>query len=190
MADIELDPSDILEHEFDYAQATAEQAQDDRTAILNLYLLLVGGVGSILLSLGQANAVSLPRDAYALIFLLLGVIGFFILFKMIRLRQAWYDSVRAMNQIKDFYIVQFPGLEKAFRWRTQTIPSPNKIWTITFGLSILVVIIDSVSVGVAAYFLGAHFSGNEYVVGIFATFIFFLWQIWFYFFELREDGRR
>jgi membrane protein YdbS with pleckstrin-like domain len=186
MVDIELDPGDILIHEFEYAQSTAEQAQDDRTAILNLYLLLVGGVGSIIVGLGQSGAASLPRGVYVIVFALLGVIGFFILFKLVRLRQAWYDSVRAMNQIKDFYLDRFPDLAKAFRWRTQSIPPRGKIWTITFGLSILVMIIDSVAAGVAAYFADVRLMNNEYAVSSFAFLLFFLWQIWFYFFQLRE----
>ncbi|MBI5029866.1 MAG: hypothetical protein HZB51_05015 [Chloroflexi bacterium] len=190
MADIQLNPEKILGHEFEYAQATAEQAQDDRTAIMNLYLLLVGGVGSILVGLGQSNAVNLPREVYVIVFALLGVIGFFILFKLIRLRQAWYDSVKAMNQIKEFYIAQYPELEKAFRWRSKTIPAPNKVWTITFGLSVLVMIIDSVSFGVAMYFFSGWLPYSEYVVSVFAALIFFLWQIWFYFFQLGDGERR
>ena len=186
MADLGLDPNDILEREFEYAQETAAQANQDRTAILNLYLLLVGGVGSIIVGLGQSGAVSLPHGIYGIVFALLGVIGFFILFKLIRLRQAWYDSVLAMNQIKDFYLGKFPDLEKAFRWRTQTMPSANKVWTITFGLSILVMMIDSVSAGVAVYFTNWRLANNEYAVSAFATVLFFLWQIWFYFFQLRD----
>ncbi len=185
MTNLQLDPEEILMHEFEYAQSTAEQAQDDRTAILNLYLLLVGGVGSIIVGLGQSSSLSLPRGVYAIIFALLGVIGVFILFKLVRLRQAWYDSVLAMNQIKDFYLDKFPDLEKAFRWRTKTIPSLGKIGTITFGLSLLVMIIDSVSVAVAVYFLNLRLANNEYAVSAFAAIVFLAWQMWFYFFQLR-----
>ncbi len=186
MTDLQLDPEEILIHEFEYAQSTAEQAQDDRTAILNLYLLLVGGVGSIIVGLGQSSSLSLPRGVYALIFALLGVIGIFILFKLVRLRQAWYDSVLAMNQIKDFYLGKFPELEKAFRWRTKSIPPLGKIWTITFGLSLLVMIIDSVAIAVAVYFLNLRLANNDYAVSAFAAIIFLIWQMWFYFFQLRN----
>ncbi len=103
-----------------------------------------------------------------------------------RLRQAWYDSVLAMNQIKDLYLEKFPELEKAFRWRTKTIPPPDKVGTITFSLSMLVAIIGSVSMGVAAHFTNLRLANNEYAVGAFAAILFFLWQLWFYFFQLRE----
>lgn len=84
-----LEPHEILRLEFEYASKTAEQAQDDRTAIVNLYLLLVGDMGSILAAFYQsASAVGVPRLAFALLFLLLAVIGFFVLMKLVRLRQA------------------------------------------------------------------------------------------------------
>jgi membrane protein YdbS with pleckstrin-like domain len=187
MAEPQLDPEEILELEFEYAQSTAEQAQDDRATIMNLYLLLVGGVGSILVGFGQARGAEMPRDVYVVVFALLGVIGFFILMKLVRLRQAWYDSVLAMNQIKDFYLQKFPELEKAFRWRTKTIPPPGKLWTITFNLALLVAIIDSVALGIAVYLTGWRVANNDYAVGAFAAILFFLWQIWFYFFQLPSE---
>ena len=44
----DLHPEEILKLEFEYARETAAQAQNDRTIIVNLYLLLVGGAGSLL----------------------------------------------------------------------------------------------------------------------------------------------
>lgn len=182
----QLRPEEILKLEFEYANKTAEQAQDDRATVINLYLLLVGGVGSIIVGLGQSNDFSLPRGVYAGVFALLGIVGFFILFQLIRLRQAWYDSVLTMNRIKDFYLEKFPGLADAFRWRTQTIPAPSKIGTITFNMALLVTIIDSVAMGIAAFLTGLRLANNEYAFAIFAGVLFFLWQIWFYFFQLGE----
>jgi hypothetical protein len=88
MAEVQLTPEEILKLEFEYAQTTAEQAQDDRATILNLYLLLVGGVGSIIVGLGQARGFELPRGVYAIVFAMLALIGFFTLMKLVRLRQA------------------------------------------------------------------------------------------------------
>ncbi len=186
MAAEHLDPQEILKLEFEYANKTAEQAQDDRATVINLYLLLVGGVGSIIVGLGQSNDFSLPRGVYAGVFALLGIVGFFILFQLIRLRQAWYDSVLTMNRIKDFYVERFPELADAFRWRTQTIPAPGKIGTITFNMALLVTIIDSVAIGIAAFLTGLRLANNEYAFALFAGGLFFLWQIWFYFFQLGE----
>ena len=79
----------------------------------------------------------------------LSVLGLFTVLKLIKLRQAWHDSVLAMNQIKDFYIAHFPELQPAFRWRTGTIPAPGRAFTITFDLVALVALIDSAALGAA-----------------------------------------
>jgi hypothetical protein len=184
MAELELHAEEILKLEFEYAQTTAEQAQDDRATILNLYILLVGGVGSIIVGLGQASGFDLPRGVYAIIFAMLALIGFFTLMKLVRLRQAWHDSVLTMNRIKDFYVERFPELASALRWRTATIPPPGKVWTITFSLCVLVAIIDSTALATAVQLTGVRVPANEYAAAAFAAFVFFLWQIWLYFFQL------
>jgi Na+/melibiose symporter-like transporter len=184
---IELDAEKILELEFEYARTTAEQAQDDRTAIMTLYLLLVGGVGSAIAAITQTSLTpgsSVPHIALALIFFLLGITGFFTLMKLVRLRQAWNDSAMAMNQIKDFYRERFPELNKAFRWKTETIPPPGKPWTITFNLVLLVAIIDSVAMGIAVYFTDWRVPYGEYVIATFVAVVFIFWQLWYYFYQL------
>ena len=186
MPSIDLEPRDILKLEFEYANKTAEQAQDDRTAIMNLYLLLVGGVGSIVVGLSQSGSgvANVPHNAIALLFVLLAITGFFVFMKLVRLRQAWFDSARAMNQIKQFYLDRFPDLDKAFLWKPNTIPARAKPWTITFNLCLLVAILDSVALAIAVNFLGVK-SFAEYLPEALAAAIYFLWQLWFYFFQLR-----
>ncbi len=188
MADAQLHAEEILKLEFEYARETAAEAQSDRTTIVNLYLILVGGVGSIVL--GLPRGLDAPPGAYALLFALLAVIGFFTLLKLIRLRQAWYESVRAMNTIKDFYLKHFTGLEPAFLWKVDSIPALGKPWTITFNLSILVMIIDCAALAVAVHFTGIRTSLGDYIVDVFAAIVFFLWQLWFYFFQLSGSTRQ
>ena len=154
------------------------------------YLVLVGGVSSVIAALPQftsTSGVTLPGMAYALLFGLLGVVGLFTMLKLVRLRQAWYESALAMSKIKDFYLEQFKYLENAFRWRTDTIPSPNKLWTITFYLALLVMIIDSVAVGVAAYFLDPGMLFGEYGVAIIVALVFLVGQLGLYFFQLTTN---
>src|SRR5215212_203660 len=89
----QLQAEQILKLEFEYARETAYQAQNDRTVIVNLYLLLVGGVGSLLLAVASfvsADQFSLPPQALSVLFTVLGLLGMLTLFKLIRLRQAWY----------------------------------------------------------------------------------------------------
>ena len=187
MHNSELHAEEILRLEFEYAAKTAEQAQDDRTAIVNLYLLLVGGVGSIVLALPELmgnGAFSLPREMYAVLFGALGITGFVVLFTLVRLRQAWQDSAIAMNRIKDFYADHFPEIEGAFCWRTKTLPAPGKFWTITFNLALLVCLLDSTAFGVAIHFVKASSPQPNYYAELFAVINCFIWQMFFYFVQL------
>ena len=181
-----LQPEEILKLEFEYARETAAQAQGDRTTVVNLYLLLVGGVGSIGIALpqvGPQNGFEIPRLGYALMFTLLGLIGFFTVMKLVRLRQAWYESVHAMNTIKKFYLDRFPELEAAFDWKVGSIPALGKPWTITFILSLLVALVDCAALAVGLHFANQYLA-NADMVGAFAAVLFFLWQIYFYFLQL------
>lgn len=183
MVDEKFHPEEILKLEFEYASRTAEQAQDDRTAIVNLYLLIAGGVGSII-----SAASGLPPIVYLLTLGLVGVAGFFAVFQLVRLRQSWNDSALAMNRIKDFYLQKFPALEldKAFRWRTETIPPLDKLATITFNLALLVMIIDSIALGVAFFFASPIFGTHEYIFPVSIAIIYFLVQLRFNFFQLKN----
>ncbi len=183
---LNLEPNEILEWEFAYARQTAAQAQSDRTTVVNLYLLLVGGVGSAAIALPQLgirNGFEVPHGAFALLFALLGLIGFFTVVKLVRLRQAWYDSAKAMSQIKDFYLARFPDLGPAFRWKTETIPAPGLPWTITFNLVVLVALIDSTAAAVAVHFTDQWIASSDWVA-LLAAVLFLLWQVYFYFFQL------
>ena len=183
-----LDPDAILEREFEYARDSSLQANGDRAQIVNLYLLLVGGVGSILLAiptLAAGRGIDLPPAVFAAAFLLLGVLGLFTIFKLIRLRQAWHDSVLAMNRIKDFYLAHYPELGPAFRWRTETVSKPELLGTITFNLAVLVALIDSLAVGGAMFFLRLA-APVPFALG--AALSFFALQGWAYFWLLKRGG--
>lgn len=177
-----LDPDQILEREFEYARDTTLQANNDRTQVVNLYLILLGGVGSILLalpSLGPAQGVDIPRSVFAVVLFIMGLLGLFTVLKLIRLRQAWHDSVLAMNRVKDFYILHYPELAPAFRWRTETVPAPGRVGTISFDLAALVALLDSLAVGGGAVFLGL-----TPLAAAGAAIVFFLGQGWLYFWLL------
>ena len=143
-----LDPDEILRQEFEYARDSALQANNDRAQVVNLFLILVG------------------------------LLGLFTVLKLIRLRQAWHDSVVTMNRIKDFYLAHYPGLAPAFRWRTETIPPPGLIGTITFDLTMLVALIDSFAVGGGMLFLDLRYPVPLAVASALA---FFALQTWLYF---------
>ena len=100
-------------------------------------------------TLARGEGFELPRGAYGALLGALALLGLFTVLKLIKLRQAWYDSVLAMNRIKDFYLTHFPELAPAFRWRTASIPPPGRAFTITFDLAALVALIDSAAFGAA-----------------------------------------
>jgi hypothetical protein len=135
--------------------------------------------------------VPLPPAAFAIVFLLVGLLGLFTVLKLIRLRQAWHDSVVTMNRIKDFYLAHYPGLAPAFRWRTETIPPPGLIGTITFDLTMLVALIDSFAVGGGMLFLDLRYPVPLAVASALA---FFVLQTGLYFWLLgwpkRQPPRR
>jgi len=203
MAD-ELHLEKILELEFGYAQETAAEALEDRTTVVNFYLILAGALSSIALGLlqleqGRVPFVSLteettgllgarlPSLVYSLIFWLIGLLGFFTLMKLIRLRQAHQDSLKAMNRIKDFYKQRFPEVDAAFLWKTNTIPRADKPWTITFNLSLLVVLLDSLAIAVGVFFLDFKPAIWPWADEALAFVLAFVWQGWWYFWQLRAS---
>jgi len=148
-----LPAHEILELEFEYARVTASEAMNDRHTIVNFYLLLTGVVLSAVVGLfGAAKPTGiveghLPYAGTVLLWALC-IVGWLYLLQIVRLRQAWLDSAMTMNQIKDFYaanVAQFDAQEfgKAFRWRTDTLPRPQALWTIHFFSAALIALLNS-----------------------------------------------
>jgi hypothetical protein len=188
----ELHEEKILELEFEYARETAMQAQSDRTVVVNLYLILVGGVGSLLLAVtsfsGAGNS-TLTTEAVGGLFLLIAVLGFLTLFKLIRLREAWYDSAATMNVIKKYYLERFPDLVTAFRWHPTTIPALDKPWSITFILSAMVMLLDCAALGGGVYFLSGFGAGPGAWLAAGAALLGLGAQLRFYFYELSRGKK-
>lgn len=141
--------------EFNYANSTAYQALDDRGRMFGIYLgiasVLAGGVGA-LYELGSRSANSEVIAAALLI--LAGFIGLIFFFKIVRIRQAFDDSLLTMNTIKEHYIAKFkgeaPDIEGVFRWRMKTMPSGRRFGSLTFLVCFAITAIDSLALGLAA----------------------------------------
>jgi hypothetical protein len=154
-ADPTLKLESIMLAEFNYASATAYQALDDRGRMFGIYLgiasVLAGGVGA-LYELGKKDANS--EVIAAALLLLAGFIGVIFFFKIVRIRQAFSDSLLTMNVIKEHYIAQFrasvPNVETIFRWRMQTMPSARRFGSLTFLVSFGIILIDSLALGLSA----------------------------------------
>jgi hypothetical protein len=187
----ELHSEEILKLEFEYARETATQAQNDRTVIVNMYLLLVGGVGSLLVAaqtIAPVERLFVPPQGLSLLLCVLGVLGTLTCFKLIRLRQAWYESARAMNTIKAYYLERIPELHSAFLWKPGTIPAPGKAWTITFILAVMVTLLSSFSYAGALHFLDLRRGDTQLLLDAIVFLLALGLQILFYLFALRAPN--
>lgn len=193
-----VDPSDILGWEFEYARITASEAMAERHTIVNFYLLVASVVTSGVVAL-LAQETTLPTAIGAALFWVLVGIGWIYFFAIIRLRQAWHGNAQAMNRIKGFCIaharlIDPATLRTAFLWQPQTLPAPDKPWTVFFYSATLISFLNS-----AAYVAGgallnlpttlAHpwrTLGPLALLGL----VFFTFHIWLYFAFLREPPQR
>jgi 8-oxo-dGTP pyrophosphatase MutT (NUDIX family) len=170
-ADQTLKLESMMLAEFNYASATAYQALDDRGRMFGIYLgiasVLAGGVGA-LYELGKKDANS--EVIAAALLLLAGLIGVIFFFKIVRIRQAFSDSLITMNVIKEHYIARFrvtvPEVEKIFRWRMKSMPSAHKFGSLTFLVCAGIIGIDSLALGLAATViteLATHDSNPDFI---------------------------
>jgi hypothetical protein len=192
-----LAAGDILGMEFEYARQTASEAMAERHTMVNFYLVVTGVVATgVVAVMGQDTCLPKPVGA-ALLWLLVGI-GWIYFLGIIRLRQAWHDSARAMNQIKEFYIAhaaEFSDAElrSAFRWQAHSLPAPDKPWTVYFYSAMLIALLDSAAfVGGGALVDVATVQrspvsilGTLGVLGL----VFFAFHVWLYFAFLRPPGR-
>ncbi len=144
-----LEPGEILGWEFDYASKTASESMQDRHTMVNFYLIITGVVASGVIGLLSSNT-DLPTADGTVLLWVLCLVGWLYLLKLIRLREAWYDSALAMNEIKKFYIQhakQLPAglLRTAFYFKPETLPRPDKKWTVFFYSASLLGLLNSVA---------------------------------------------
>lgn len=162
--DATLKLDNMLLEEFNYASLTAYQSMEDRTRMFNLYLLMVGvlasGLGALYQFSGSIGSYSRPLAITLL--LIAGIVGVAFFTKLIRLRQAWRESVICMNVIKEFYIQQFrqqmPQIERAFRWRLKSIPAGERFGSTTFVVCATVALLESVCFAGAAFVIANNIS--------------------------------
>jgi len=148
----------MLMEEFNYASVTAYQAFEDRARMFNLYLLLIGvlasGLGA-LYQLGGGIQAFTPALTFGLLFIA-GSLGIVFFVQLIRLRQAHRDSLVTMNVIKAHYIrmfaPQYQNLPNVFHWRLETIPSDERVGSVTFLVNFTVAFLDSLCLAAAVFF--------------------------------------
>ena len=192
-----LAAADILGWEFEYARVTASEANAERHTMVNFYLLVTGVVVTgVLAAVGKEAG--LPKPFGALLLWLLVGIGWVDFLGIIRLRQAWQDSAKAMNQIKEFYIQHAKELNSdvlrgAFLWQVDTLPAPDKPWTVYFYSAMLISLVNCAAyvAGGALLELAATPSVPMLTMGALALcgLAFFAFHVWLYFAFLKPKKK-
>jgi len=149
-----LDPNPILIAEFNYAQQSTFQANEDRVRVLNF---LLANVGTFIAAITLPNITKIFGYAFfAVMFVGLFIVGLISLLELIKLRISWIASVKAMNQIKEYYIKHggHNDLSSAFAWKTNAIPKKNKVWSIAFMIGLTIILINSGAMAAIVILLG------------------------------------
>lgn len=150
-----LEVEEIIAAEYDYIADTASQANEDRARVSSFYLIAVGSLVAALFSAqlfgpnGDAGNMNL---LFSGLFFILTLLGTTTIMQLARLRAAWYESMLAMNQIKEFVISQDKQLAKAFRWRAHTLPALYKPNSVSYQQTVEVSILSGLMFGASAYF--------------------------------------
>ena len=191
-----LDPEKILEWEYEYIRHTASEAMQDRHTMINFYLVLVGVVASAVL----ANLEKLQKWEGAATLLLWSVcsVGWFHFLILVRLREAWYESMLAMLEIRDFCVRHahnFPSdeLMKAFRWRRETLPRAEKPWSVFHYSALLIGLLDSMAFGVGGHLLSVGWNTVSFctsVLFVVLSVVLFAYHVWVYSALLRTAKTR
>ena len=174
---VELD--ELLAAEFSYIAQTATQAFEDRSRVSSFYMIAVGSLIATLFGTQFFDAGELTQNIklmFSGVFLLLTLLGLSTVLQLARLRSAWYESMMAMNQIKDFAMKQNPELAEAFRWKTSTLPAKYKSGSVSSNQALEVSLIGGLMFGATTHFLQyAYFPINiltwivSFMMGILAV---------------------
>ncbi len=143
----------ILSAEFEYIAQSTFQANEDRSRVINIYMLTLGSVLAGIYSSGSQVSNITSSNTFNVVFgilsLLLAFQGTMTLLQLARLRGAWFESVKALNQIKSYYTERFPNIDKAFRWNEHNVPARFKPNSIGFMFALQVILLTSFSLAAA-----------------------------------------
>ena len=193
--DASLKIENMLLEEFNYASLTAYQAMEDRARITSFYYLLLGVLASGLAAIYQFSkgAHAIPQFIVVTLLLIAAIVSVTFFITIIRLRQAYRESVLCMNVIKEFYIQQFkqqmPAIERAFRWRLRTIPLGERIGSVTFMFGYLNALIGSLCLA-GAVFIGTEQPFSEPGASILAGMAFVIAMLLHIFYYRRALSKR
>lgn len=155
---VELD--ELLAAEYNFIAQTVNQANEDRARVSSFYLVAVGSLLAALFSTQLFEPEKFTQAVkllFCLVFAFLTLLGSSTVMQLGRLRSSWYESMLAMNHIKDFAVGERPELEKAFLWKTSTLPPKYKKSSISYFQAVEVAIISGLTLGAASVFFQQAF---------------------------------
>lgn len=143
----------IINAEFGYIAQTAFQANEDRARAWQYFFVTFATLIAALLST-QIESVDHTQLylTFVVIFVLLAVLGLITIQQLARLRQAWLESARAMNRIKEQLISADPALATYFRWTNDTLPPPFKLNSFGFLQALEVALLSGLALGASVAF--------------------------------------
>jgi hypothetical protein len=154
------DFDELLAAEFDYIAQTASQAHEDRARVSSFYLIAVGSLVAALVGTQFADPNFFSQTVkimFGVLFILLTLLGTSTIMQLARLRAAWFESMRAMNQMKEFMVSQNKDLAKAFHWTNESLPSKFKMDSVSYYQAAEVALISALMFGAAIFFLQQAF---------------------------------
>lgn len=152
-APVEFD--ELLAAEFNYIAQTAIQANEDRARVSSFYLIAVGSLVAAMFGTQffEPDFFSPTIDLmFSGLFILLTLLGTSTVMQLARLRAAWYESMLAMNQIKEYMMNENKSLIKAFRWTKSTLPLKHKPNSVSYYQAVEVALISGLTFCAAAFF--------------------------------------
>ncbi len=153
-----FDEHELLKAELEYIAHTAFQANEDRARVSSFYLVAVGSLVAAVFSTQFLDRNLDPRLvawAFCALFLVLTMLGTLTTLQLARLRAAWYDSMLAMNQLKEYWLRRSKDetLKRAFKWDTGTLPRKYKTNSVSYYQTLEVALLSGLTFGTAVYFL-------------------------------------
>lgn len=178
---------EILTAEYEYIADTAGQANEDRARVASFYLIAVGSLVAALFSTQLLDNNSNIKNLSLLfcgLFFVLTLLGTLTVAQLARLRAAWYESMLALNQIKEYAISQEKDIAKAFRWRAQSMPPLYKINSVSYQQTLEVALLSGLTFGASIYFLQIGINYNcpscNWAYTIAAALFAFIFQLYLY----------
>ncbi len=161
-----ISTDEFLTEEYEYIAQTAAQANEDRARISSFYLIAVGSLIATIFGTQFFDPDFFTQSIKFMlsgIFLLLTMMGTSTIVQLAKLRAAWYESMLAMNQLKEFMISQNKEISKALRWTSRTLPPKYKTSSISFYQAREAAILSGVTFTASVHFAQYAMNMNNWV---------------------------